>query len=342
MPSLRRTQTIYVTLDPFLSLRGAVLHHFDQFLEGLNEAEFPCIWLTGLTRAQLDEPRRRLGHEDPFIAESGCGVYLPEDYFHLKSGNTIRLGRFTCIPVARPQPAAAEALEELSTDLDIAAVSLRSLSPRELVQNTGLPASEAEQIRMRDFDELFFFAGASDSDISKFADEAKTRGFTLQNLGSFWSFSVGADYAKCIRELGALYDRGLRYHAFRVAVAVTPTADTTQVVNSDLRLKSLAASCDRTFFLEERHTSSKIEASDADEDKDDEVREEIGEEVDDEEAGHEADKDAGDDADENHSSTVENIAWSRHSAPEHHSRNSLQLHSPEVWETVLATILSRR
>ncbi len=166
MPSLRRTQTIYVTLDPFLSLRGIVLHHFDQLLEGLNEAEFPCIWLTGLTRAQLDEPRRRLGHEDPFIGESGCGVYLPEDYFHLKSGNTIRLGRFTCIPIAKPQPAAAEALEELSTDLDIAAVSLRSLSPRELVQNTGLPASEAERIRMRDFDA---FANSAHSTTARYA-----------------------------------------------------------------------------------------------------------------------------------------------------------------------------
>ena len=261
MPSLRRTQTIYVTLAPFLSLRGVVLHHFDQFLEGLNEAEFPCIWLTGLTRAQLDEPRRRLGHEDPFIAESGCGVYLPEDYFHLKSGNTIRLGRFTCIPVARPQPAAAEALEELSTDLGIAAVSLRSLSPRELVQNTGLPASEAERIRMRDFDELFFFAGASDSDIAKFAVETKTRGFTLQNLGPFWSFSVGGDYAKCIRELGALYDRSLRYHALRVGVAVTPTAETADAVNSDMRLESLAAACDRTIFLAEREPSSALSES---------------------------------------------------------------------------------
>src|SRR5260370_31214600 len=129
------------------------------------------------------------------------------------SGTSMRLGLFTFIPIATPQPAAAEALEELSTDLDIAAVSLRSLSPRELVQNTGLPASEAEQIRMRDFDELFFFAGASGSGIAKFADEAKTRGFTLQNLGSFWSFSVGGDYAKCIRELRALYDLALRYPA---------------------------------------------------------------------------------------------------------------------------------
>src|SRR5262245_7862078 len=122
---IRRTQTVYVTLDPFVSPRGAVLHHFDRFLAGLDEAQFPCIWLTSLTRAELNEPRRRLGHNEPFIGESGSGVYLPEDYFHLKSGSTIRMGRFICIPVAKPQPAAAEALEELSSDLGISAVALR-------------------------------------------------------------------------------------------------------------------------------------------------------------------------------------------------------------------------
>jgi predicted mannosyl-3-phosphoglycerate phosphatase (HAD superfamily) len=339
MSPLRRTQTIYATLDPFLSTRGAVLHQFNVFLEALDEAQFPCIWLTGRTRAQLDEPRRRLGHDDPFIGESGCGVYLPEDYFHLKSGDTVRLGRFTCIPVAKPQPAAAEALEELSSDLGIAAVSLRSLSPRELAQNTGLPASEAEQIRMRDFDELFFFAGATEADIAKFTAQAKTCGYTLQNLGAFWSFSVGADYAKCIRELGALYDRALRYHAFRVGVAVTPTADSTHTVNSDLRLKSLAAACDRTLFLAERHASSRIEASDAvdDEEEQEQVDEELEQEV-----AHEADKEVADDQDEDDSSTSETAAASLAASPERHSRNSFQLHSPDVWQNVLAAILSRR
>jgi predicted mannosyl-3-phosphoglycerate phosphatase (HAD superfamily) len=338
MPALRRTQTMYVTLDPFLSTRGAVLHRFNEFLEGLDEAEFPCIWLTGRTRAQLDEPRRRLGHNDPFIGESGCGVYLPEDYFHLKSGNTIRLGRFTCIPVAKPQPAAAETLEELSADLGIAAVSLRSLSPRELVQNTGLPASEAEQIRMRDFDELFFFAGATESDIAKFADEAKTRGHTLQNLGAFWSFSVGADYAKCIRELGALYDRALRYHAFRVGIAVTPTADTTQAVNSDLPLKSLAAACDRTLFLAERHATTQSEMSEADEEGQKEVDEEA------ENANEEPDEEAVEGVRETDDGEDDSpIAASSHrSSEEHHSANTFHLQSPDVWENALAAILARR
>ena len=200
----------------------------------------------------MDEPRRRLGHDDPFIGESGCGVYLPEDYFHLKSGNTIRLGRFTCIPVAKPQPAAAEALEELSSDLNISTVSLRSLSPRELCQNTGLPASEAEQIRMRDFDELFFFAGATEADLAKFAEQAALRGLVLQNVGAFWSLSCGADYAKCIRELGGLYDRALRYHAFRVGVAVSPSPANPEAASGDARIKALSAACDRALLFTER------------------------------------------------------------------------------------------
>jgi predicted mannosyl-3-phosphoglycerate phosphatase (HAD superfamily) len=306
---IRRTQTIYVTLDPFLSLRGAVLHHFDQFLTALDEAEFPCIWLTGLTRAQLDEPRRRLGHNDPFIGESGCGVYLPEDYFHLKSGNTIRLGRFTCIPIAKPQPVAAEALEELSSDLGISAVSLRSLSQRELSQNTGLPASEAEQIRMRDFDELFFFAGATEEDITKFAAEAKLRSLTLQNIGAFWSLSSGADIGKCIRELGGLYDRALRAHALRIGVAIIPSPDTQESINADARLKSLVASCDRTVFLSERQSAPAHESATA----------------------SEAD-----------CTDVAASVSSASSEREQRSHTPFHLHSPNVWESVLATILTRR
>jgi predicted mannosyl-3-phosphoglycerate phosphatase (HAD superfamily) len=217
---LRRTQTIYVGVDPFFSPRGKVLHRFDQFLAEVAQAQMPCVWMTGWTRAQLDEPRRRLAQNEPYIGENGCGVYLPEDYFHLKGSNTIRLGRYTCIPVAKPQPAAAEALEVLAADLDISVVPLRKLAPRELRQNTGLPAREAEMIRQRDFDELFFFAGASDADIEKFHQEAEIRDLKVQRNSQFWSLSCGANLAKCVRELGALYDRALRGHALRVGLRV--------------------------------------------------------------------------------------------------------------------------
>ena len=242
---IRRTQTVYVFVDAFFSLRGKVLHHFDEFLEGLEEAQIPCVWMTAWTRAQVDEPRRRLGQDAPYIGENGSGVFLPEDYFHLKSGKTMRLGRYTCIPVAKPQPAASEALEELASDLDIAVVPLGKLSPRELSQNTGLPAREAELVRTRDFDEVFFFAGASDQEIGKFAEEARARGMALRAAGAFWSLSCGGDLGKCVRELGGLYDRAVRSHAQRFGLRIAGTKNE--------KADTWPAAFDRTLVLTERN-----------------------------------------------------------------------------------------
>lgn len=310
MPRLRRTQTIYVTLDPFLSPRGKVLHRFEQFLSAVFEADFPCIWLTSLTRAQLDEPRRRLGHRDPFIGESGGGVYLPEDYFHLKSRDTVRMGRFTCVPIAKPQPAAADALENLSAETGTPVVPLRSLSLRELSQNTGLPGSEAEHIRMRDFDELFFFAGADQAAISRFQQEAESRGLSLQNVGPFWSLSVGADAGKCIRELGGLYDRALRTHALRVGVATIRSADDA-IPGSNSILKTMYSACDRVILLAERQPGEQPETQG--------------------DADAETDNNGGAQA-----------ATRRKSPQSHAMRRSLfHLHSPNVWDEVLETILAR-
>lgn len=246
----RRTQTVYVETDRFFSPRGKVLHHFDEFLQELARVQMPCVWMTAWTRAQLDEPRRRLGQSDPYIGENGCGVYLPEDYFHLKGKDTIRLGRYTCIPIAKPQPAAAEALQELSSELDISVVPLRKLSHRELSQNTGLPAKEAELIRLRDFDELFFFAGASDANIAKFRGEAKARGLTVHSVGQFWALSCGGNVSKCVTELSALYDRALRSHALRIGLRVGASEESAR---QDRAQESWPSSLfDRTLSLAER------------------------------------------------------------------------------------------
>jgi predicted mannosyl-3-phosphoglycerate phosphatase (HAD superfamily) len=303
---LRRTQTIYVGVDPLFSPRGGVLHRFDQFLAELAQAQMPCVWMTGRTRAQLDEPRRRLAQHEPYIGESGCGVYLPEDYFHLKGSNTIRLGRYTCIPVAKPQPAAGEALEELAADLDITVVPLSKLSPRELSQNTGLPAREAEMIRQRDFDELFFFAGASDVDIEKFRRAAEGRDLRVQRNSQFWSLSCGASLAKCVRELGALYDRALRGHALRAGLRVL-TGNGRESTTTD---RWPAAAFDKTLLLAEHADRS-------------ERLEEMAEDQDSLEGAREIADGA--------ESAKSQPAGAPHA-------NRFYLHSPHVWEDVLAAL----
>jgi predicted mannosyl-3-phosphoglycerate phosphatase (HAD superfamily) len=244
---LRQTSSVlYIAVDPLLPARGKGAGGFDEFTAALDHAGIPAVWLTSRSRLQFDEPRRKLGHAHPFIAEDGCGVYLPEGYFHLRpdSGESlgrktapVRRGRFTCIPAAEALPAASEALELLSFETDVSLVTLRSLSPRELAQNTGLPPREAELAQQRDFDELFFFAGAPQAQIERFLAEGRKRRLQFRQHGVIWSAAIGASVQRCIGALSKLYDRALRHHASSVALATTELAP------------SLFPFCDRSILL---------------------------------------------------------------------------------------------
>jgi predicted mannosyl-3-phosphoglycerate phosphatase (HAD superfamily) len=235
---LRQMSTVVLcAVDTLIPPGGKIHPGFAEFSVALDHVGVPSVWLSNRSRGQMDEPRRKLGHNHPFIAEGGSGVYLPEDYFHLRPAKTVRLGRFTCIPIAEPQPAACEALESLCEETGVSAVGLRSLSPREFVQNSGLNAREADFARQRDFDELFFFAGASQQAIDRFLTAGQSRKYQLRRRGALWSLAVGASLSRSIRELSKLYDRGLRAHATLMGVA-TPEDS-----------QDLFEACDRSILL---------------------------------------------------------------------------------------------
>jgi mannosyl-3-phosphoglycerate phosphatase len=251
VPLRSSNKLVYIAIDDLISTSGKPLTGFPEFLEGLEEANLPCVWISSRNRHELDSAIRKLGHAAPFVAEGGSGVYLPEDYFHLKPARTIRFARFTVIPVATPQPAAAEALDQLAEDTGIETVALRTLSPRELSQNVGLPQREAELLRQRDFDELFFFAGASDAEIQKFQTEAASRNLQLRPRGNLWSLAAGANLATCIRQLTALYERAIRAHPFTIALATSEDAS------------ELFPCCNRAILLAARSSDSSDAVSSA-------------------------------------------------------------------------------
>ena len=221
---LQTPAVLYCAIDTLVPSSGKIQAGFDEFGAALDHAGIPAVWVTNRSRLQIDDPRRKMDHRHPFIAEGGCGVYLPEGYFHLPIAKTLRLGRFTCVPIAEPLPAASTALESLSAELNVPVVPLRSLSPRELVQNSGLPRQRAELARHRDFDELFFFAGVSDSEIKRFVDEARARKIELRQHGMLWSAAIGASLKRSVLELSKLYSQALRSHPKVVGIATPQEA----------------------------------------------------------------------------------------------------------------------
>jgi predicted mannosyl-3-phosphoglycerate phosphatase (HAD superfamily) len=226
---------LYLAVDSFLPLHGKPAPTFANFLAQLESAGTPVVWVSSRNRFQLETPRRILAHNHPFIAEGGCGVYIPEGYFNVRADKALRLGRFMCIPVAQQQPAAADALEQLCAETAVAAVPLKDLSPRELGQNTGLPAREATPMTHRDFDELFFLAGASDEESLRFRNAAREQRISLRKADGFWSIALGANVVKCVRELDRLYARALRTRVGSAAVAMAGD--------------QLLSACDRHFAL---------------------------------------------------------------------------------------------
>ena len=238
------TTVVYCSTDNLVTTTNKALTGFADFLEGLGEANIPIVPVTTRSRLQFDASIRKFGFGHPFLAEGGCGVFLPEDYFHLKPPRSMRLGRFTCIPVASPQPAAPDMLGLLSEDTSIEVVPLRDLSPRELSQNTGLPQRDAELLRQRDFDELFFFAGASETDIQRFQQEAANRKAQVRQRGSLWSLAVGAHLASCVRDLSQLYRRSFRANPHNIGIATSDEA------------AELFPACDRCLLLAGRETGT--------------------------------------------------------------------------------------
>ena len=239
------TAVVYCTIDELISNMSRPVSGFFEFLDALEEQGVPCVWVTSRTRLQIDTAIRKVGQSSPFIAEGGAGVYLPEDYFHLKPSRSTRFARFTCIPVAVPQPAAEDALDQLAVDSKVEVVPLRTLSPRELSQNAGVPQREAELLRQRDFDEFFFFAGATEEEIAEFKVEASRRKLQLRGRGNnLWSLAVGASVVACIRELSGLYERSFRTRPYNIALAAGEDAE------------ELFSSCNRAIFLMERNHES--------------------------------------------------------------------------------------
>jgi hypothetical protein len=103
-----------------------------------------------------------------------------------------------------------------------------------------LPPREAELARQRDFDELFFFAGATQKDIESFQAVGRSRNIQLRQRGVLWSLAIGTNVRRCVNELSKLYDRALRSHARSIAIA-TPGQEV-----------SLFAACDRAILLTDK------------------------------------------------------------------------------------------
>lgn len=196
----------------FTALEGALTNpHTDSFAgaeEALSELErrkIPWILLTSRPRAEIEPLRRKLGHNHPFVTESGGGIFFPDGYFNVRIPGGVRAGRYLSIGQGRPYAEVCEALDEIAEECGVGVTGFHHMSVREIAENTGLRSRTAELARAREFDEPFYFTSAEDKSIARFVEAAKALGYDARRGSTFWHFSSNCDSARAVRTIASLF-----------------------------------------------------------------------------------------------------------------------------------------
>jgi mannosyl-3-phosphoglycerate phosphatase len=196
----------------FTALEGALVDARTDSFAGAEEAlseldrrKIAYVLLTSRTREEIEPTRRKLGHNHPFITESGGGIFFPDGYFSLKIPGMVRTGRYLSIAQGKPYAEVCEALDEIAEECAVGVAGFHHMSVREIAENTGLRPRAAELARAREFDEPFYFTSASDNAIERFVEAARARGYDTRRGATFWHLSAKCDPARAVRAVAGLF-----------------------------------------------------------------------------------------------------------------------------------------
>ena len=214
----------------FTALEGALLDSssglWEPATEALEEIErqhVPLVLVTRWTRAQIEPLRRKIGHAYPFITENGGGLFIPDGYFPTHLEGAVRAGRYFCVSFGRPYSEAVEALEEIAAESSCSVMGYAQMTAREIAQNTGQSAKEAELDRQREFSERFYFAGESADAVKRFTEIALERKWRLTPGEPFWEIAAakdqdGNEVGRAVRYLMRLYRTSTRTRLSSVGI----------------------------------------------------------------------------------------------------------------------------
>ena len=165
----------------------------------------PLVFVSRGTRAELEVVRRKMGNQHPFITESGGGLFVPEGHFRQRPQGAETIRHYHQISFARPYAEACSALDEAAQEAGVEVVGFHHMSAREVAENSGLPPRIADLARLREYDELFFFAGEEGSASGRLAEAARPGGWKITQGERFWHFSGGGNVAGAMRRVMELY-----------------------------------------------------------------------------------------------------------------------------------------
>ena len=176
-------------------------------LEEIRRRGIPLVLCTSKTAAETLHFERLLGISEPFIVESGGGMYVPKGYFPKLTGTVVDRGAHQLIPLAAGREKVLAGLGHLK---EFTANSIRGfddMTAEEVAEETGLSLEMARLAKERDFDEPFKFVRREEEFAPHLARVALERGLRVNRGGRYYHLHGDTDKGYAVEMLKAHFVR---------------------------------------------------------------------------------------------------------------------------------------
>ena len=220
----------------FTDLDGTLLNHHDysftaasDALELLQEEKIPLVIATSKTFSEVKKIQSDLGILAPCIIENGAGIYIPsscvlaKEDWHSDEEDWIKVSQSKSYLEAR--------LFMNSMKDKYGLRGFGDMELLEIVELTGLPNSQAEDAKKRDFTEPFIIE--DELNIVPLTKEANGLGFDVVKGGRFFHLiTLYQDKSKAMSSLKLLYEEYYQ-HPFRTIALGDSSNDFTMLEHAD-------------------------------------------------------------------------------------------------------------
>ena len=172
----------------------------------IREKKIPLILVSSKTRVEMEEYRRRLKNNHPFVSENGGAIFIPKDHFSFQFSHERKSGKYFVLELGTFYPQIIRALEFIKKETGIQIRGFHDLSEEDIVLLSGLTREEAAWAKKREYDEPFLIEGG-EKEIKIVQKKIRERGLNYVWGGRFHHILGKNDKGKATQILKDLYKK---------------------------------------------------------------------------------------------------------------------------------------
>ncbi|MBW2317787.1 MAG: HAD-IIB family hydrolase, partial [Deltaproteobacteria bacterium] len=194
----------------FTDLDGTLIDHdtyrFDQVeetLKRLKEGAVPVIICSSKTRAEIEAYRTSMGLDDPFIAENGGAIFVPQATFDSKAEGFVKKRSYLVMELGKPYDVLRNAWTRMKAKEGFHMTGFSEMTIEQIVQHTSLPVADARLAAMREYSEPFLFFENHER-LRSLKKLLREQGLQITKGGRFYHLTGNNDKGKAVEILRKL------------------------------------------------------------------------------------------------------------------------------------------